>query len=264
MPDPPAYSFVPDPHGQRQNRRELQRAVRSHAATVSYPHDVPRRRTRQPRLGQGESVLALTPRDDSATEQRDSVESGQATDPSRRTFRLFTDILSGNTFSPIAYLDTFHKPYVPGIINHYIYQLTIPTPQIDDAFAAPLFRGTWVPIIIHDPLLFEIIVLFAATHYATFAVPAQYQDLYQELLVLKQSALRALIRTVQSEDLAAQESTASGNNEVQGCSDTLIAAAAKMASYEAIFGSIEAVSFPPRVKLHFRLTMTSSSIFICP
>lgn len=81
---------------------------------------------------------------------------------------------------------------------------------------------------IQDPVIFQIVVLFTTTHYATYANSSQSKQLFLKLLSLKQIGLSSLAQQVWSE------------NEV---SDVLIAAAAKMASYEAIFGTAEAVSY---------------------
>lgn len=165
-------------------------------------------------------------------------------------------ILSGQTLSPITQLPTYHKPYVPGIINHYIHNLTIPIPELDGSTTVPLFRAAWLPVVVHDPLIFQIVVLFAATHYATYAAPSEYQSLHVELLSLKQSALSSLIRKVQSEQ------PTQSHKDVRPSSDTLIAAAAKMASFEAIFGAVEAVSHYLSIVLS--VLTVSSSICICP
>lgn len=265
MPEAPVYQFIATSPGQTRTTRELQRAVRSHAASVSRPDLVIRRRTHTPKLGQGESVIVFNTEPAAPIERNDHGISplvGTAahindlalvseTDQSdldlswnTSSDRLFIDILSGQTFSPISHLATFRKPYLPGIINHYIYNLTIPTPEIDGSSTSPHFRATWVPLVIHDPLIFQVVVLFAATHYATFADPSYYDHLSQELLSLKQSALSALIHRVQDEQSIPAYPPASSVAErtFNGCSDTLIAASAKMASYEAIFGSVQAVS----------------------
>ena len=88
------------------------------------------------------------------------------------------------------------------------------------------------------------IILFAATHYATHADPTRFNFLHLELLSLKQSALSALLQRVQSGQVAASTSISAPGRmqDNDSFSDTLIAAAAEMASFEAIFGAVEAVS----------------------
>ncbi|KAJ9611641.1 hypothetical protein H2200_004825 [Cladophialophora chaetospira] len=245
--------------------RELQRTVRSHAASVSQPDHITRRRNRIPRLNnpaRGVTVFDAGLRTNFITREREALPSARintgltlasthgwsfvdqrSLDPSNSLWNS----LSGQTLSPISHLATYHKPYVPGIMHHYIYNLTIPIPELDGSFTEPLFRAAWLPIVVHDPLIFQIVVLFAATHYATYADPSQYNSLHLELLSLKQAALSSLIQKVQSE----QGTTSSS-------SDTLIAAAAKMASFEAIFGVVEA--FHLHMSTVARLLQTRGSL----
>lgn len=266
-----SYRFIgtllgPDPTTET-TARELRRAVRSHAARVSRPDHSTWWRNRTQRLnnpGRGITVFDAGLTTTSTAKERETLTSvGNAS--SNNDFTLASTYgcsclrqhsldlsnplrssLSGETLSPISHLATYHKPYVPGIIHHYIYNLTIPIPELDGSSTVPLFRAAWLPVVVHDPLIFQIIVLFAATHYATYADPGQYDSLHLELLSLKQSALSALLQPVQSEQGAASASSSAhgGAEDDNSSSDTLIAAAAKMASYEAIFGVVEAVSIP--------------------
>ena len=218
MSEGPPFRFVPATPGQPtpETRR---RTVRSHAASVSRDSQ-PRRARRAPRpLIPGEGVLEFE------TEPQQQAQYEPAL--------LYANSLSGNVALPISRLPTYHKPYLPGVMNHYIANLTIPVSELDGESTIPIFRATWIPVVIHDPVIFQVVVLFAASHYATFAQPDRFTDLYRELLLLKQAALSALSQTVQREDIRQHRN---------GPSDTLIAAAAKMASYEAISGSVDAVS----------------------
>ena len=268
--EPSSYRFVEASQGSNTTTtRELQRAVRSHAASVSQPDHITWRRNRVRRLNnprRGITVFGADLTTNSTAKERETLPPvGNASanndftlasrygcsylgqhslDPSNSLWSS----LSGQTFSPISHLATYHKPYVPGIIHHYICNLTIPIPELDGSSTVPLFRAAWLSVVVHDPLIFQIIVLFAATHYATYADPSRFNSLHLELLSLKQSALSALIQKVQSEQGAASMSTSTDHGtEDNGSSiDTLIAAAAKMASFEAIFGVVEAVSIPSR------------------
>jgi hypothetical protein len=262
MPSGRTYRFVETPTGRTSSSREFQRTVRSHAASVSHPDHItrrqPRSRRQDSRGGPGVFVFELNPPpplelrnvplppaaapgDEPTTTGIGSLPDGsrQPLSPNTllRPFRLSTDPLSGDTFSPIQQLTIYHKPYLPGIINHYIYNLTIPIPELDGNSMEPLFRAAWLPVVFHDPVVFQVVILFAATHYATFADTTQFNQLYLELLSLKQSALLALIQTVQGQ----QNTSPTSISQTRASRDTLIAAAAKMASYEAIFGAREAV-----------------------
>jgi hypothetical protein len=253
---PSAYQFVEASNDQCPGaNRKLQRTVRSHAAKVSQPDQVTRQRLRLRRLNdnaRGFTVFdvslhttsvsrrqgSLPPARDHQTsnehEQSSTFDHSYSYQRSHDPIIPVWNILSGQLASPISELSVYHRPYVPGIMDHYIHNLTVPIPELDGSATVPLFRAVWLPIVVHDPLIFQIIVLFAATHYATYAHPSQFKSLQLELLSLKQSALSSLIRKVQREQANAEGVCTS--------SDTLIAAAAKMASYEAIFGDAEAVS----------------------
>jgi hypothetical protein len=257
------YRFVETSEGSTHPSQDSQRTVRSHAARVSHPGPGARRQPRLRNQIPGEGVIVFDRDAPDRIEERNLQQPPSAASASSelvvrarrsqanslhqifnfntlpgRPERLQTDILSGYTFSPLVHLPTYHKPYIPAIINHYINNLTIPIPELDGISPVPVFRAAWLPVVLHDPVVFQVVVLFAATHYATYADASQYDDLYLELLSLKQAALQALIQTVQTEH-ATPSATA---RRSAGSSDTLIAAAAKMASYEAIFGAQEAVS----------------------
>lgn len=245
----PNYRFIPS-QGESSASQELRRAVRSHAAAVSRSER--QNRTRLPLRARyrGEGLIDFEA--DAAPNASDADRQAlvaRAADASTTTEddRLYIDILSGETFSPISCLDTYHRAYVSGVMNHYIQNMTIPIPEIDGTTAVPLFRAVWLPIVLHDPIIFQVVMLFAATHYATFADPSRYQELNLELIRLKQAALSALRSRVEVEAVEASASS-SGGHQPTASSDVLIAAAAKMASYEAIFGTVQAVSslFPRR------------------
>jgi hypothetical protein len=231
MPPKGAYRFITYPRAQDQSARDTQRSVRSHVASLSHPGHAPRPR-RPVQTVPGERVLDLStnsvqPSYDVSETAQTSIDPRQTRQTAASNARLISNVLSGVAFSPISQLATYHKPYLPGILQHYIHNLTIPIPELDGSPAGPLFRAAWIPLVVHDPVIFQIVVLFAATHFATYAEPRRWNALFLELLSLKQAALVSLARKVQTD------------SEI---SDVLIAAAAKMASYEAIFGTAEAVS----------------------
>ncbi|KPI40413.1 uncharacterized protein AB675_7449 [Cyphellophora attinorum] len=214
MPDPQEYQFVPASHGHSRAPRELQRIVRSQAATVSRREASARQPPRLARLSRGEEVVHFDTRP--AADPRTRQPEPRLPDPT-------VDSSSGLSFLPISRLPLYHQAYLPCLIDHYVTNLTVPTPEIDGSSTLPLFRAAWMPIVLSDPVIFQVVVLFTATHFATIADPRQFDTARRELLLLKQSALSVLIQKVQSEQNTP--------------SDVLIAAAAKMASYEAIFGS---------------------------
>jgi hypothetical protein len=101
-------------------------------------------------------------------------------------------------------------------------------------------------MVMTDPAIFQVIVLFAGAHYATYGEPKHYETMYTEILKLKQTALQGL--------MAGLQATASNNTNAAGLrrparpdsdpkEECLIAAITKMASFEAIYGEPAAVRF---------------------
>lgn len=92
---------------------------------------------------------------------------------------------------------------------------------MDEPDEPGLLRSRWFPIVLHDPLVFRVIVLFSASHYAIRS--NQGSQYAVTILSLKQEALAAINAAISC---------------VKGrASDYVVASIAKMASYEAIFGS---------------------------
>jgi hypothetical protein len=243
---PREFRWVPSSQGQSQSTQELHRnTIRSHAASVSHREQETRRQRRPEQPVPGQGVLVIPTR--SAASAGTAPEPSPAIDVQTQeeqsdwpTRRLVLDVLSGVTFSPIAALETYHKPYLPGILDHYIRNLTIPIPELDGISVIPVFRHTWVPFVIYDPVIFQIVVLFSATHYATFADSTHIDHLVLELLTLKQCALTSLAERIRLE----QDFISASPEPNQEISDVVVAAAAKLASYEAIYGTTEAAGRP--------------------
>lgn len=97
--------------------------------------------------------------------------------------------------------------------------LAVAIPEVDGEGQSGLLKTTWFPMVIHSPLLFQVIVLFSASHYAAHQGDT---SLAPTILWMKQQALQALGRSLTSAKGRAW--------------DELIATTAKMASYEAIYG----------------------------
>lgn len=186
------------------------------------------------------------------------------------TYRQISPLhrLSTYTISPISGLPVYHLSYVPGILDNYISKLAVPIPEIDNNSPRPLIRTQWLPMVVHSPAIFHVIVLLSAAYYAVYAEPSQYPRMYTEILALKQQALKGLIidmQNVQStgphtkdrnpsvgsahssgsesndsayhslpeNDIVREARRTSLSNSEEEC---VIAAIAKMASYEAMFG----------------------------
>lgn len=150
--------------------------------------------------------------------------------------------LSTHTSTPIANLPVYHKPFIPAILHNYITKLALPIPELDDNSPRPLLRTVWLPMVMQNPTIFQVIVLFAAAHYATYAEPTHWHAFHAEILSLKQTALRGLLSDLQLANPSRQDKRR-GSKKLSGQDEEcLIAAMAKMACYEAIFGDVASVS----------------------
>jgi hypothetical protein len=102
--------------------------------------------------------------------------------------------------------------------------MAVDIPEIDLPGNHGLLRTTWFPLVMTEPALFSVIILLAASHYASL------QDnpchLRINLLSLRCEAVSSINRSL---EVQLPDST----------HDALIGAIAKMASYEAMFGSLE-------------------------
>lgn len=168
--------------------------------------------------------------------------------------------LSTHTATPIANLSVYHKPFVPAVLHNYITKLALPIPELDDNSPRPLLRTVWLPMVMQNPAIFQVIVLFAAAHYATYAEPAHWHAFHAEILSLKQSALRALLSDLQLANVPSQDKRKGSKKLSAADEDCLIAAMAKMASYEAIFGDVAAVSPASPLSLSTSANLYSHSI----
>jgi hypothetical protein len=132
---------------------------------------------------------------------------------------------------------------MPAVMHNYVTKLALPIPELDDGAPHPILRTVWLPMVMHDPAIFQVIVLFAAAHYATYAEPERWHTFYAEILSLKQNALKALLGGLKMANMPRDPSGAKALSN--GDEECLIAAIAKMASYEAIYGDAAAVCLPP-------------------
>ncbi|KAJ9633281.1 uncharacterized protein PV06_00974 [Exophiala oligosperma] len=143
------------------------------------------------------------------------------TPPSSSSFLSGTAALIPASKSPV-----YHEPFVPVVLQHYLQHLAVAIPEVDGDGNTALLKTRWFPMVIHSPLLFQVIVLFSASHYA-----AQREDVAfaPTILLLKQRALAGIGAHVAA-------SSSEGGTGTAVVRDELIAATAKMASYEAIWG----------------------------
>jgi len=124
---------------------------------------------------------------------------------------------------------------MPIVVQNYLDHLAVAIPELDGESDSILLKTRWFPMVIHSPVIFQVIVLFSASHYAS-----QQSDhsLARTILSLKQLALSGLRQSLMSASLSSASAAASTAERIAAAPvrDELIAATAKMASYEAIWG----------------------------
>lgn len=101
--------------------------------------------------------------------------------------------------------------------------MAVDIPELDQPGNRGLLRTRWFPLVMTEPSLFLVIMLIAASHYAS--VCHSTTELKVNLLTLRGEAVHAINHAL----------------EVQRgqLTDALIGAIAKMASYEAMFGDLD-------------------------
>ncbi|KAL9629553.1 MAG: hypothetical protein Q9164_006831 [Protoblastenia rupestris] len=115
------------------------------------------------------------------------------------------------------------RPYIPMLIDHYLTNLAVAVPELD-AGTPFILRKKWFPMVITSPATLNIVLLTAASHYASLHSLLPRKPIRQILLHLKQQTLTSINSLIRSTP---------PNEEL---SDAIIGAVAKMASYEAMFG----------------------------
>ena len=205
--------------------RNIRRQVRSHAAKVGGSGDVDlsttrtssnkttnatasRRRTRQQNFSWSVEVNVEQQGDQAS----DQLTTSSLTSPTSSS-------ISGGATIPASKSPVYYETFVPLVIENYLQYLAVAIPEVDGVGNFGLLKSRWFPLVMHSPVVFQVIVLFSASHYA-----AQLEGMAfaPTILSLKQSALQGIYRELAHSTGAAR--------------DELIAATAKMASYEAIWG----------------------------
>ncbi|THC96551.1 hypothetical protein EYZ11_003995 [Aspergillus tanneri] len=106
-----------------------------------------------------------------------------------------------------------------------LMSMAVDIPELDQPGNRGLLRTRWFPLVMTEPALFLVIMLLAASHHATL-VPNPSTDSKLDLLRLRCETINAINHALQFQR----------HDQV---SDALVGAIAKMASYEAMFGSME-------------------------
>lgn len=100
--------------------------------------------------------------------------------------------------------------------------MAVDVPELDQPGHRGLLRTRWFPTVLAEPALFLVILLLAASHYASMHESA---DMKVDLLRLRYQAVQSINQLLHDPN--------------KPLDDGIVGAVAKMASYEAMFGSIE-------------------------
>ncbi|OJJ43876.1 hypothetical protein ASPZODRAFT_890329 [Penicilliopsis zonata CBS 506.65] len=132
-------------------------------------------------------------------------------------------LVGGHRVDPFRSYPVSWKPFFPSLVDHYLVHMAVDIPELDQPGNQGLLRTRWFPLVISEPALFHVILLIAASHHAS--VHGSPDSLRLNLLQLRHAAVQSI------NDALAARPAALG--------DALIGAVAKMASYEAMFGTTD-------------------------
>lgn len=194
-------------------------AVRSHAARTRR-HYVPMTSARSPgflaTLGElfgnhvSPSIMDEARTDSQAREV--TLQRGMA------TLETIPPTIGGLRFDPFRSYPIPWTSALPCLIDHYLQHMAVDIPALDGPRDTGLLRKSWFPFIMTQEAPFAVVLLISASHKATVCGQMASVDLLQ----LRVQAVKCLQRAL---------------DDRQACtSDHVIAAVAKFASYEAMYG----------------------------
>ncbi|OQD67716.1 hypothetical protein PENPOL_c003G05838 [Penicillium polonicum] len=137
---------------------------------------------------------------------------------------LISPQIGGLRVDPFKSYPISVQPWTPLLVDHYLMNMAVDIPELDQPGTPGLLRTSWFPLVMTEPALFSVIILLAASHYA--ALQSDPSGMRIDLLSLRCEAILSINCCLEAQ----QPGTVN---------DALIGAIAKMASYEAMFGSLE-------------------------
>ncbi|KAL2830109.1 hypothetical protein BJY01DRAFT_240501 [Aspergillus pseudoustus] len=132
--------------------------------------------------------------------------------------------LGGLRGDPFRSFPVAWRPSLPQFVDHYLMSMAVDIPELDQPGNRGLLRTDWFPLVMSERALFLVIMLLAASNYAS--VQSQPTEMKVDLLSLRCEAVQAV-----NEALELQHPSS--------LSDALVGAIAKMASYEAMYGDVD-------------------------
>ncbi|KAH6667538.1 hypothetical protein B0J14DRAFT_658988 [Halenospora varia] len=139
---------------------------------------------------------------------------------------MFTmDSVSGGVrVDPFKCYPVPFESFMPRVIDHYLVQMAVDIPELDAGTVGSL-RSVWFPFSMTEPAVFLVILLLAASNYVSVSGDSSG---IPSLLLLKQKAIQCINQGLRDPRRA------------KSCQ--LVGAVAKMASYEAMYGTYESYS----------------------
>jgi hypothetical protein len=124
-------------------------------------------------------------------------------------------------------LRRYHIPVMIWLTRLDLMSMAVDIPELDQPGNRGLLRTSWFPLVMSERALFLVIILLAASNYAS--VQRQPLDMKLDLLALRCEAVQAVNEALEVQAQQQQPSC---------ISDALVGAIAKMASYEAMYGDV--------------------------
>ncbi|KAJ5088407.1 hypothetical protein N7456_012023, partial [Penicillium angulare] len=133
--------------------------------------------------------------------------------------------IGGLRVDPFQSYPVSTQTWTPLLVDHYLIHMAVDIPELDQPGNRGLLRTSWFPLVMTEPALFSVIMLLAASHYAS--LQEKPSTMKMDLLGLRSEAITSINNRLEHYH---------GPDFIH---DALIGAIAKMASYEAMFGSLE-------------------------
>ncbi|KAJ5286659.1 hypothetical protein N7478_002345 [Penicillium angulare] len=170
-----------------------------------------------------EQISPLTSQNVNLTDSPDTSESDSSL-VSLNQISLSPQI-GGLRVDPFQSYPVSTQTWTPLLVDHYLIHMAVDIPELDQPGNRGLLRTSWFPLVMTEPALFSVIMLLAASHYASL----------QE----KPSTMKMNLLGLRSEAIISINNCLEHHHGPDFIHDALIGAIAKMASYEAMFGSLE-------------------------
>ncbi|KAL7909173.1 hypothetical protein GGI35DRAFT_372830 [Trichoderma velutinum] len=144
--------------------------------------------------------------------------------------------LGGGRIDPFRTYPTPWRPYIPQLVDHYIVHMAVDIPELDEPGERGLLRSRWFRLATSEISTFQVVLLLSAGNYITVK-DGKASDAGFEMEQLRLDAIQSINLAMGSE---------------RACSDSIIGAVAKMASFESMHGN----------ESHFRLHMDAAKRLI--